>query len=87
MAKNRRRQLSVINKVETPDSTSTVFINYSYPLKILEARYRDNSNIYHYKNVEPEVWEEYVAVIKSGGSSGKFINTRIKTIYDFDMIE
>ena len=69
------------NLISTPDSGTTVYINYSNALNILEVEFA-GGRVYHYKNVEPEIWEEYKSEIESGGSSGTFINTRIKPFYE-----
>ncbi|WP_350340371.1 KTSC domain-containing protein [Paraflavitalea speifideaquila] len=38
--------------------------------------------VYHYLHVKPEVWEDYKTLIRLGGSSGGYVNTRIKPFYD-----
>jgi len=84
--KLQKRTLSESNKIYTPESESTIFINYSYSLNKLEVKFRGNK-IYHYRNVEPLVWEEYKSVVQSGGSSGVFVNKKIKPFYEVDEIE
>ena len=83
----RGRRLSEKNKILTPDSDATIFINYSYDRHILEAQFKQNNKVYHYKKVGPELWEEYKSVVQVGDSSGIFINTRIKPFYEFEAIE
>ena len=80
------RTLSEGNKVFTPDSGTTVYINYSYALNILEVQYTGSTKIYHYKEVKPELWEEYKSVIESGGSSGVFVNKKIKPFFEVEEI-
>ena len=61
-------------------------IDYSEKQRILQVEYT-NHQVYQYKKVEPEVWKEYRDVVLSGGSSGTFVNTRIKPHYpDFEKI-
>jgi len=86
--KNRKltKRLASTNKVFTPNSGTTVSINYSYELKILEVEYTE-LRIYHYTNVEAEKWEEYKEWIEKGESSGVFVNTHIKPFYDFSLVD
>ena len=75
------------NLLFTPESATTAALNYSDDLKILGVTYRDNNRVYNYLNVPVGVWEEYKELIQSGGSSGKFVNTRIKPFYKAVEIE
>ena len=69
------------NAVFTPGSETTVMINYSDPLHILEVEFT-GGRVYHYQNVDLSTWEEYKSTIQSGGSSGIFVNTKIKPFYE-----
>ena len=82
---SKKSRLSDANKIRTPKSGTTLSVNYSYPLKKLEVKFT-GGRIYHYRNVEPTVWEELKSTINSGGSSGNFINTRIKQFYEAEEI-
>ena len=61
-------------------------INYSDTSHTLEVEYTGN-RVYHYHEVNPLLWEEYKSVIESKGSSGKFVNTRIKPFYEDEEIK
>lgn len=76
-----RSRLGNKNVLFTPGSETTVMINYSDPLQILEVEFT-GGRVYHYLNVGLSTWEEYKSIVKSGGSSGTFINTKIKPFYD-----
>ena len=83
--KREKKWLSEINKIYTSRSGTTKFINYSYTLHVLEVKF-EGGKIYHYRDVDPILWEEYKSIVQSGGSSGVFINTRIKPFYDAEEI-
>ena len=74
------RRLHTPNVLKTPDSGTTFLIDYSEKRRILEVEFTSRQ-VYQYKKVEPEVWKEYRDVVLSGGSSGNFVNTRIKPYY------
>jgi hypothetical protein len=74
------KRLSRKNRLLTLGSETTVAINYSEESRTLEVEY--NGGVYHYLQVEPEVWEEYKSIVESGGSSGRFVNFRIKPVYE-----
>ena len=74
--------LNTRSKILTPSSGTTVYIDYSARKKILEVEFV-NGQIYHYHEVESVVWEEYQIIIKSGGSSGIYVNTKIKPRYKY----
>lgn len=80
-----RKRLSLQNHLPTPGSETTLSINYSEELNILEVEFR--GGIYHYLNVEPEVWEAYKSTVESGGSSGRFVNYEIKPFYEAVQVE
>jgi KTSC domain len=80
-----RKRLSRKNAVYTPASTTTVMVNYSDALNILEVEFK-GGRIYHYFKVDPLLWEEYKSVIQSNGSSGKFVNIRIKPFHQEEEI-
>ena len=83
----KQKLLSRKNAIYTSrSSNTTVMINYDDKKEILEIEFT-GGHIYHYLKVEPQVWEEYRMLIKNGGSSGKFINTRIKPFYKYKEIE
>ncbi|NII24126.1 KTSC domain-containing protein [Pseudoflavitalea sp. X16] len=77
----RRKRLTNRNKIYTPSSETTVSLNYSPVSEVLEVEFT-GGKVYHYLKVEPEIWDEFVTLIKSGGSAGIFVNKRIKTYYD-----
>ena len=72
--------LNSAQKLYTPSSGTTIYIDYSASKQILEVAYT-GGKVYQYKGVDSLVWEEYKQVIQSGGSSGKFVNSRIKPVY------
>jgi len=78
------KELHSKNKLYTPKSGTTIYIDYSEKRKILEVEF--TAGLYHYLKVEPLVWEEYKELILSGGSSGEFVNQKIKFKYAFRKI-
>jgi hypothetical protein len=77
----KQKRLTNRNRILTPASETTVVVNYSSVSRILEVEFT-GGKIYHYLQVEPEVWEDYKTTIQAGGSSGTFVNKRIKPFYD-----
>lgn len=77
----RRKRLTNKNRVYTPSSETTISLNYSPVSETLEVEFT-GGKIYHYLHVKPDVWEDFRATIMSGGSSGVFVNRRIKPFYD-----
>ncbi len=75
------RKLSRKNLIYTGQSGTTVFVNYSESLRVLEVKYRNENRVYHYLKVELDVWEIFKKEIASGGSSGVFVNTIIKPFF------
>lgn len=76
----RQRRLNSTNKIQTLLSRTTTYIDYSEEKQILEVGFFGGS-VYQYKGVDSSVWDEYKQVIICGGSSGKFVNERIKPTY------
>lgn len=77
----KRKRLSRKNAIYTTRSSgTTVMVNYDANEKVLEVEFT-GGRVYHYLKVERRVWEEYKTFINAGGSSGNFINTRIKPFY------
>lgn len=77
----KHKRLSRKNAIYTTRSSgTTVMVNYAAKEKILEVEFT-GGRVYHYFKVEPRIWKEYIALINAGGSSGTFINTRIKPFY------
>ena len=76
----RSRKLNTANRIYTTSSGTTIYIDYSEELQILEVEYA-GGHVYQYKSVDVLTWEEYRQVVSSGGSSGKFVNTKIKPVY------
>jgi hypothetical protein len=82
----KRIRLNKMNAIYTRGSRTTLLINYSDKQHILEVVYT-GGKVYQYRNVEPRVWEEYKQTVLSGGSSGIFVNSRIKPNYpDYDEV-
>jgi hypothetical protein len=77
----KRKILTNKNRIATPASETTIAVNYSPSSQVLEVVFT-GGHTYHYLKVEPEVWEEYKNTLLQGGSSGSFINKRIKPFYD-----
>jgi len=85
MAKQLTKRLSWRNRIATPESGTTTFINYDDENNILEVGFNDG--VYHYFNVSRNVWEEYKTFVESGGSSGKFVNLIVKPFYKCRKLE
>jgi len=85
MAKDLIKRLSWRNRISTPESGTTTFINYDDEKNILEVGFADGD--YHYFNVPQDVWEGYKTFIESGGSSGKFVNLIVKPFYKCEKLE
>ncbi|AXY77062.1 KTSC domain-containing protein [Paraflavitalea soli] len=81
MIQMRRKRLTNKNKIYTPGSETTISLNYSPVSEVLEVEFT-GGKIYHYLHVRPEVWEDYKTEVRMGGSSGAFVNARIKPFYD-----
>jgi hypothetical protein len=81
----KKKRLDKKTAIETPASGTTVLINYSTSRSILEVEFR-GGRVYHYKKVERPKWEEYETIVLSGGSSGIFVNTKIKPFYEAEEI-
>ena len=75
-----RKRLDKKNAIYTPRSGTTFSINYSETKHLLEVVFI-GGKAYQYQSVEPAIWEEYKQTVLSGGSSGIFVNTRIKPNY------
>jgi hypothetical protein len=82
-AQKINKRLSRKNAIYTAGSSTTVLINYSEELNILEVEFRESNKIYQYLKVEPLKWAAYKKVIKNKGSSGKFVNGKIKPYYEY----
>ena len=85
MAKELVKRLSWRNRISTPESNTTTFINYDNEKNILEVGFADG--VYHYFDVPQDVWEEYKTFVESGGSSGKFVNLIVKPFYKYQKLE
>jgi hypothetical protein len=79
-------RLNSANKLYTPASGTTSYIDYSAKKRILEVQF-EGGKAYHYFNVEPSVWEEYKKVIITGESSGAYVNTKIKPVYRYTEVK
>lgn len=80
------RKFNSKNKIFTPTSGTTAYIDYSAQQKTLEVEFLGGKT-YRYFNVKPETWEAYKKIITSGGSSGRFVNFEIKPNYRFEEIK
>jgi hypothetical protein len=81
-----KKRLSRKHAVYTPRSGTTVMVNYDAGRHILEVQFVEG-DVYHYLHVPVKVWNELETVIKTGGSSGTFINKRIKPNFEYKKIE
>lgn len=70
------------NAVYTPHSRTTVCIIYNGVRHILEVEFT-SGEIYQYLHVPYSLWKEYSTVVANGGSSGIFLNSRIKPFYSY----
>ena len=86
-SKKISRRLNRRKALLTPDSGTTVLINYSEATKTLEVEFSNENKVYHYWEVPPEIWEEYREWVLEKKSSGWFVNKRIKGNYDEKRIE
>ncbi|HEY6978679.1 MAG TPA: KTSC domain-containing protein [Chitinophagaceae bacterium] len=85
--KTQSKVLNPRNRIYTPSSSTTSFINYSGSRQILEVQFKETGNMYHYFHVPEDVWKEYKKEIMTGRSSGKFYNRKIKPVYEFEEID
>lgn len=76
----KTRLLNTRDKIVTPASGTTNHVDYAEHEQTLEIEYK-NGKTYHYYNVDPDIWNEYRTEVLNGGSSGVFVNTRIKPVY------
>jgi len=79
----KSKRLNSKNKLNTPSSGTTNYVDYSAEKKILEVEFTGGKT-YHYLNVEPAVWQNYKKVIMEGKSSGEFVNYFIKPNYSYE---
>jgi hypothetical protein len=73
------------NAVYTAQSGTTRRVNYDRKKQVLEVQFIEG-DIYHYHHVPEKVWEDFLSVINSGGSSGTFVNKVIKPFYKFEKV-
>ena len=90
-------RLNTKNFIKTPLSKAVISIDYSAKLKLLEIEFRDNQQIYHYKNVKKDVYEKLLMLkklresrssfseekVEEKYSIGKFVNQKVKTPHDY----
>jgi len=76
----RKGLLNTSQKILTPQSGTTIYADYLEDKQILEVAFTGGKT-YQYYGVDNLIWEEYKQVILSGGSSGQFVNYKIKPIY------
>ena len=69
------------NKMYTPKSGTTVYVDYKAKRMELEVEFK-NGLAYHYFNVPLPVWEDLRNVVLTGGSVGTFINMVIKPVFE-----
>lgn len=79
-------RLEAKNLIQTLKSGTTENLNYCNKTRVLEVEFK-NGDVYHYKKVETEVWKEYKNEVLSGGSSGTFVNKKIKPFYEYDKVQ
>ena len=85
--KTQSKVLNPRNRIYTPSSSITSFINYSESRQILEVQFKETGKVYHYFDVPENIWEEYRKEIGLEKSSGKFYNKRIKPFYEYEEID
>jgi hypothetical protein len=76
-----KKRLSRKNAIYTPRSHTTRMINYEGAHHVLEVEFI-NDGVYQYLKVPPSVWNEYKSEVLSDGSSGIFLNKKIKPFYE-----
>ena len=77
------KRLNTENRLYTPNSGTTVYIDYIPQARVLEIEYK-NGKVYRYYDVEPDTWEEYKETVITGGSSGVYVNFNIKPNYEYE---
>jgi len=70
------------NYLQTPGSTTTLYLKYHPEKRILEIGFQTRE-VYHYLEVPLPVWKNYCKEVSARGSSGKFFNEHIKDKYKF----
>jgi len=75
-----KKRLSRRNAIYTPGSHTTRMINYEGVHHVLEVEFINNG-VYQYLEVPSSVWKEYKSIVLSKGSSGEFLNKKIKPFY------
>ncbi|MEJ7736340.1 MAG: KTSC domain-containing protein [Chitinophagaceae bacterium] len=68
---------SGIHFLATPESSVTRSIKYLEKNEIVEVEY-NHGDVYQYFDVPVSVWNQYEEVVRSGRSSGEFLNGVIK---------
>ncbi|MBC8053723.1 MAG: KTSC domain-containing protein [Sphingobacteriaceae bacterium] len=63
-----------------------MYIDYMISKRMLEIAYK-NGKVYRYFDVEPEVWDDYRDLVKSGGSSGVYVNFNVKPHFECKEVE
>ena len=81
-----KKRLSRKHAVFTPRSGTTIMVNYDAGRHILEVQFIEG-DVYHYLDVPAHVWKELESEIKTGGSSGTYVNKQIKPNYKYKKIE
>ncbi|WP_207422946.1 KTSC domain-containing protein [Desertivirga brevis] len=77
--------LNTKEKIATPLSGTTVYVDYSKEKKTLEVAFYPQK-IYHYYQVDEDLWENYKAAIAAGESSGQFVNFKVKPLYNYSQV-
>src|SRR5438270_13186650 len=80
-----KKRLSRKSAIYTPRSHTTRMINYESIRHVLEVEFI-NDGVYQYFKVPPSVWKEYKSIVLSEGSSGTFLNKKIKPFYKSEKI-
>lgn len=52
---------------------------------ILEVEFK-GSSVYQYFDVPSTIYDDFVAVVQSGGSAGQYLNTHIKGVYRYSRV-
>jgi hypothetical protein len=81
----KQHRLNTKNAVYTAQSGTTRMINYDPAKQVLEVQFIEG-DVYHYQHVPKKLWEEYLNIVQSGGSSGTFVNKVIKPYYTFKKV-
>lgn len=66
----------------TTNSSNIEKFRYNVEYQVLEVEFKSGA-MYQYFDVPPGIYQEFVSVVRSGGSAGKYLNSSIKGYYRY----